>query len=273
SHLLVLPGEEYQEIARQSPKEKLLWGKPDFVVGIPMLFKGAIKGGVILYDIKSADYELEVKRDYLQGLANQIAIFLENTRLYSLVIRDRLTGLFVHTFIEAQLENLLAQAKRYKFPVTFIMLDVDKFKLINDQFGHPIGNELLKAVGHAILGVSRQADMEGRPSTSETPQGVARESDLGGRFGGDEFEVILPHTDKEGALIYAERLRKRIEAVKIEVSPGVEARVTISIGLATFPQDAPDVAKLQGAADTALYSAKALGRNNVVAYQTPPESK
>jgi diguanylate cyclase (GGDEF)-like protein len=214
-----------------------------------MLFQGRLKGAVALYNMKFNDYQMDVKRDYLQGLANQIAIFLENARLYGMVIRDRLTGLYVHSFIEAEMENLIAQAKRYKFPICFIMLDVDKFKQVNDQFGHPAGNKLLKAL-------------------ADTIRSVSRDSDLVGRFGGDEFEILLPHTDKDGGLVYTDKLRKAVEKMEIEVIQGVKVRVTISIGLATYPKDSETVAQLQAAADSALYGAKALGRNCVVLYET-----
>jgi len=214
-----------------------------------MIFKGRVKGAVVIYDVNYGAFQLEAKKDYLQGLANQIAIFLENARLYSMVIRDRLTGLYVHSFIEAELENLLAQARRYKFPVSFIMFDVDKFKQVNDQYGHMAGNKLLKAVAEKLRDCSR-------------------DSDLVARYGGDEFEIVLPHTDKEGGLAYAEKLLKGVRDMELEVGPGLKARVTLSIGLASFPKDAETVAQLQAAADNALYGAKALGRNCIMLYET-----
>lgn len=247
--LLPFWGGEYMRLAQDCPEEAALWGKSTFVLGIPMIFKGRVKGAVIIYDVNYGAFQLDAKKDYLQGLANQIAIFLENARLYGMVIRDRLTGLYVHSFIEAELENLLAQAKRYNFPVTFIMLDVDKFKQVNDQYGHMAGNKLLKAVAEKIRGVSR-------------------DSDLVARYGGDEFEIVLPHTDKEGALVYAEKLLKSVREMELEVSPGVKAKVTLSIGLASYPKDADNVAQLQAAADSALYGAKALGRNCIMLYET-----
>ena len=247
----ILPywGGEYSRLANECPEEKTLWGKSTFVLGIPMIFKGRVKGAVVIYDVNYGAFQLEAKKDYLQGLANQIAIFLENARLYGMVIRDRLTGLYVHSFIEAELENLLAQARRYNFPVTFIMLDVDKFKQVNDTYGHMTGNKLLKAVAEKIKVVSR-------------------DSDLVARYGGDEFEIVLPHTDKEGALVYAEKLLKSVREMEMEVSPGVMAKVTLSIGMASYPKDADNVAHLQAAADSALYGAKALGRNCIMLYET-----
>lgn len=246
---LACPGEDYLKIARGCGAEERLWGKPDYVVAIPMMFKGTLKGAIALYDLSLGDFRLDAKAEYLQGLANQVSIFLENARLYGLVIRDRLTGLYVHSFIEAELENLLAQARRYKFPVSFLMLDVDKFKSINDQYGHAAGNQLLVSLANALKSVSRDAD-------------------LPARYGGDEFEIVLPHTDKEGGRVYAEKLRKAVEETELEIAPGVKVKVTVSVGLATYPHDAPTSAQLQEAADSALYGAKALGRNCIVLYQT-----
>ncbi|HJT24164.1 MAG TPA: diguanylate cyclase [bacterium] len=250
--LTVYSGEEYEEAFRKDPKEKKLWGKPDSVMAVPLAYKGMLTGGIIFYNMDFVD-QLDMKKDYIQGLSNQIAIFLENARLYQMVIRDRLTGLFVHNFIEAELENLLAQARRYKFPVSFLMFDVDKFKGINDQYGHPVGNQLLVAIAQAMRSVSRDAD-------------------LPARYGGDEFEIVLPHTDKDGGKVYAEKLRKAVADIRLEVAPGTEVHVTISVGLATYPDDAPAADKLQQAADNALYGAKALGRNCIVLYQTPAEA-
>ena len=250
--MTVYTGEEYEEAFRKDAKEKKMWGKPDAVMAVPLAYKGMLTGAIIFYNMDFVD-QLDMKKDYIQGLSNQIAIFLENARLYQMVIRDRLTGLFVHNFIEAELENLLAQARRYKFPVSFLMFDVDKFKGINDQYGHPVGNQLLTAIARAMRAISRDAD-------------------LPARYGGDEFEIVLPHTDKEGGRVYAEKLRKAIADIRLEVAPGTEVHVTISAGLATYPDDAPTAEKLQLAADNALYGAKALGRNCIVLYQTPVEA-
>lgn len=246
--LAVYTEEEYGGIFQKSEKEKKLWGKSAVVMAVPLIYKGMLTGAVAFYNIVVAD-QLQMKKDYIQGLCNQIAIYLENARLYQMVIRDRLTGLYVHNFIEAELGNLLAQARRYQFPVSFLMFDVDKFKGINDQYGHPAGNQLLMAVAQAMRSISR-------------------DSDLPARYGGDEFEIVLPHTDKEGGRIYAEKLRAAVEASELELAPGVKAHVTISVGLATYPQDAETAAQLQAAADNALYGAKALGRNCIVMYQS-----
>jgi diguanylate cyclase (GGDEF)-like protein len=185
--------------------------------------------------------------EYLQVLANQIAIFLENADLYTMVATDRLTGLYVHSYIETELDKLVKHSKRYGLSFAFLMFDVDKFKHINDTYGHAAGNLVIQAVAEAIRGVSR-------------------ESDFLGRYGGDEFEIILPHTEKPGALMYAEKLRKATESLEVQLKEELKVRVTISVGVAVYPGDAQDPAKLHSVADNALYRAKAQGRNRVVAY-------
>jgi diguanylate cyclase (GGDEF)-like protein len=246
--LTTFTAEEYIPMAEKCPNEAKLWGKPDFTVAIPMLLQGELKGAVALYDMKSGSFELEAKKDYLQGLANQVAIFLENARLYRQVTLDQLTGLSTHSFIEAEMESLVKQAQRNNIPLSFIMMDLDKFKQVNDHFGHAAGNQVLKAVAQAIRGVSR-------------------EQDIVGRYGGDEFEILLPHTDKAGALAYTEKLRKAVMGMEIVILEGTKIRVTTSAGIASYPADVETAVQLQAAADSALYAAKALGRNCVVGYQ------
>ncbi len=252
---LIFSDEEYAQAAKECGNEAALWGKPDFTAAVPMLYKkGMLKGAVALYNIDSENFQLVSNMDYFQALANQIANFLENARLYGLVIHDRLTGLYVHSYIEAELTSLLARAKTDKFPVSFVMFDVDKFKGINDRHGHPVGNQLLIAVAQIIRNVSR-------------------EMDLPARFGGDEFEIVLPRTDRAGALVYAEKLRKTVEDMELSISKDIAVHASISVGVATYPQDAETVSQLQSAADKALYVSKEKGRNAVTSYSAETDKK
>jgi diguanylate cyclase (GGDEF)-like protein len=123
------------------------------------------------------------------------------------------------------------------------MIDLDRFKALNDDFGHEIGNDVLAGVAPAL-------------------QGALRASDFVGRYGGEEFVVLLPDTDRAGGLEAAEKLRLTMTQVRVA---GVERGVTASFGVATMPDDAPDGAALLRLADRALYKAKELGRNRVEA--------
>ncbi len=140
-----------------------------------------------------------------------------------------------------------SSAQRYGTNLAVIMLDIDRFKLINDRFGHPAGDEVLITIA-AVL------------------RGTLRESDGCGRYGGEEFLLILPESDSENACFLAERTRKNIEALKIaEID---EISITASFGVAVFDPDYPDE-NLISLADKALYEAKKAGRNRVVLAESP----
>jgi diguanylate cyclase (GGDEF)-like protein len=137
---------------------------------------------------------------------------------------------------------MIAQASRSGLHLSAILCDLDHFKEINDVYGHEKGDEALAAAS-AVL------------------RGALRESDLAGRYGGEEFLILLPDTPLEGAMMLAEKLRTGIELVDV---PGVDRKITASFGVASFPADAPDGTALVRTADRALYAAKASGRNCVV---------
>jgi diguanylate cyclase (GGDEF)-like protein len=136
---------------------------------------------------------------------------------------------------------MAAQSARTLNPLAAIMLDLDHFKQVNDLHGHDRGDEVLAAVGTAITS-------------------CVRESDFAGRYGGEEFLILLPESDREGALVTAERLRGAISRLRI---PQENLTVTASLGLAIMPEDAVTGADLLRRADRALYAAKRAGRNRV----------
>lgn len=171
---------------------------------------------------------------------------IANLELEKLAITDGLTGAYNHRHFRTRLEEEFSRAKRYKNPLSCLMLDIDHFKNINDAFGHAQGDVVLKEITDAI-------------------RNSARKIDIVARYGGEEFVVLLPHTDKEGAFIHAERIREAVKGNRC--SDGDTCMmVTVSLGVATFPS--PDVNSaddLVGKADNALYEAKRTGRNKTVA--------
>jgi diguanylate cyclase (GGDEF)-like protein len=167
-----------------------------------------------------------------------------NRELAVLAYRDGLTGLYNHRTFQERLREELARARRYQKPLSLIFGDIDWFKQLNDAFGHPLGDEILRRVGE-ILRV-----------------GEGRESDVVARYGGEEFVLLLPETPKSGAKIKAERL---LAAIRNAGFPGGR-QVTMSFGVASFPEDAKNGAELLGFADHAVYVAKAHGRNQVQIY-------
>ncbi|MEE8408193.1 MAG: diguanylate cyclase, partial [Myxococcota bacterium] len=177
----------------------------------------------------------------------------KNEMLEEMVVRDGLTGLFNHAYFQERLENELCRSERHQHECGLVFIDIDRFKRINDELGHQIGDDVLSGIAELLQGKSRAADDVFR----------LREHDIAARYGGDEFVLILPETPKTGVAIKAERLRHYVEQMTF---PGVEAPVTLSIGVAAYPRDGKDRPFLVRAADTALYAAKRFGRNRVMSY-------
>ncbi len=164
---------------------------------------------------------------------------IANERLAALALTDSLTGLANHRAFHARLGEEVARAKRYATPLSLLLLDVDRFKIYNDTFGHPAGDEALQKIAVVL-------------------QNHARESDLVTRHGGEEFAVLLPQTDRTGTLRVAELLRAAIEEAVWPLRT-----VTISIGVATTSASHVSACALIEAADEALYRSKSAGRNRV----------
>jgi two-component system, cell cycle response regulator len=167
-------------------------------------------------------------------------------RLQYMSTRDRLTGLVNRGFFDNQAEEEMERARRYGRPMSVAMLDVDFFKKFNDSYGHDTGDAVLQLVA-ATLG-----------------EGV-RTNDLAARYGGEEFVLLLPETDRAGAHAELERLRHAVEHAEVSLPERDGPRgVTVSTGIATFPGDGDDAARLLLRADERLYAAKQGGRNRVV---------
>jgi diguanylate cyclase (GGDEF)-like protein len=156
---------------------------------------------------------------------------------------DALTGLPNARAVRDDLKRMIAQAARSELPLAAILCDLDHFKQINDVYGHGKGDEALAAAG-------------------TTMRAALRESDLVGRYGGEEFLILLPDTELEGALVLARKLCDEVGRIEV---PGLDRAITASFGIAAFPADAPDGEMLVRKADRALYAAKSRGRNCVVA--------
>lgn len=161
---------------------------------------------------------------------------------------DELTGIANRRHGMARLDASLAHATRHSFELSLLVLDIDHFKQINDRFGHRAGDEVLKKVSQLV-------------------DQLTRASDTLFRYGGEEFVVILPNTHAQGAMILGDRFRQAIESCPFELNGSQTTRVTASVGVASFPDDARDTTSLFLAADTALYLAKNSGRNRTVHYR------
>lgn len=193
--------------------------------------------------------------DLFQAVANQVAAALENAQLYQrtkeLSARDDLTGLFNRRHFFDNLEKEIQRARRYRRVFSLLMLDLDDFKGYNDTHGHLRGDDALKEVARLLLANSRRADVVGR-------------------FGGEEFVVLLPEVNKQGAAVVAEKMRAAVEQYSFfgrETQPG--GRLTVTLGLVTYPVDSEDGLELVDLADRALYAGKQQGGNRVSASPAP----
>jgi diguanylate cyclase (GGDEF)-like protein len=182
------------------------------------------------------------------SLATQVVVALENARLHHMVERqamvDSLTGLANRRSLEESLRTELARATRFGDSVCVVLADLDDFKSVNDKYGHAAGDEVLKAFAAAL-------------------RKTARESDVAGRWGGEEFALVLPGTDAAGGARLAERARTAIEEHQVEMPNGDFCAVTASFGVAAFPES-HELGEILAAADSALYAAKGQGKNRVV---------
>jgi len=182
------------------------------------------------------------------SLATQVVVALENARLHRMVERqamvDSLTGLANRRSLEDSLRTELARATRFGDSVCVVLADLDDFKSVNDKYGHAAGDEVLKAFAAAL-------------------RKTARESDVAGRWGGEEFALVLPGTDAAGGARLAERARTAIEEHHVEMPNGDFCAVTASFGVAAFPES-HELGEILAAADSALYAAKGQGKNRVV---------
>jgi diguanylate cyclase (GGDEF)-like protein len=190
--------------------------------------------------------------DTLGILSNMLAVAISNATMYENIRQmsytDAMTGLHNYRYFELRLKEEIARARREGTHISLLILDVDYFKNYNDTLGHPAGDEVLRKVGKIL-------------------QSSVRDNDIVARYGGEEFAIILSGAEKNGAVKLAERIREKVEEAafyKEEIQPN--NKLTISLGVATFPDDALNEVELVHNADKALYQAKNAGRNKVVAY-------
>ncbi|HOX44842.1 MAG TPA: diguanylate cyclase [Myxococcota bacterium] len=187
----------------------------------------------------------------LQTIANMAAISIQNAQRYQqlerLATTDGLTGLHNHRRFQELAEELASTSLRYQRPLSMLLTDIDHFKKVNDTYGHPVGDQVLKRVAR-VLG------------------DLARATDRVCRYGGEEFAVLLPETDAEGARMLAERIREEIKQQEHQAADGKPFRVTLSLGICTMPEHARHKQELIDRADQALYHAKRNGRDKAVHY-------
>ncbi|TAA26777.1 MULTISPECIES: sensor domain-containing diguanylate cyclase [Pseudoxanthomonas] len=212
---------------------------------IPLLAQGQQLG--FLY-VSCTDDAFLARVRLIETAAEQLAMALSNLQLQERLriqsIREPLTGLFNRRYLEESLARELARCTRRGLPLALMMMDLDHFKRFNDTHGHPGGDALLEGFGQLLLQLSR-------------------EEDIACRYGGEEFTLILPEATPQAAAERAEQIRAAVETMRVRHLGKDLPAVTVSIGLACFPQDGQEPELLLRSADQALYRAKAHGRNRV----------
>lgn len=212
---------------------------------VPMIFFGD-KVGVLALDSAKRDAFEEADIQPLESVADICAAAIKNTVYFEqaqqLAFKDGLTGIFNRRFFELRIAEELERANRYQQNLAVVMLDIDHFKKLNDEFGHLLGDEVLRQVSQILNDSMRKGDV------------VCR-------YGGEEFALLLPQATPENAAEAAEKVRRNIESHHF---PGVPRRVTISCGVAGHPEFGRTRDEIVAAADAALYAAKQAGRNRVM---------
>jgi diguanylate cyclase (GGDEF)-like protein len=209
---------------------------------VPLIVGGEVIGSVLLNRLTSyADAEKQRIRESV-GQAAPVLANLRNLAVAEIrAATDGLTGLPNKRAATDMLKRIFAQASTTGSPLALLLLDLDHFKQINDQRGHPVGDQVLANVGLVL-------------------RSVLRSRDFAGRNGGEEFAVFLPDTEIPAALEIAERVRAAVAGISL---PGTDVSVTVSIGVSGFPDQASTLDRLERLADAALYLAKRQGRNRV----------
>jgi diguanylate cyclase (GGDEF)-like protein len=243
-----LPGRDLKAMDRQVifDEETQIRGLGALKI-FPLTAGDRILGTLVAGARKKAALDHDVLR-MLEVIAIQAAQAVLRAQLYEQMERmattDGLTGLLNHRTFKSKADELLAHSRRYGRQCSLLLTDVDHFKSVNDTYGHPTGDQVLKGVARIL-------------------REQARDTDVVARYGGEEFVVIMPETDTKGAKVIAERIREAIKAEVFQTEMG-PLRVTMSLGIATAPDNGTDKQQLIDLADQCLYFAKRNGRNQSV---------
>ncbi|MEU8189925.1 sensor domain-containing diguanylate cyclase, partial [Micromonospora carbonacea] len=208
----------------------------------------AALGVLVLYDRLGGDEFDDADLETLRTFAGHAAVAVDNVRVHEeaqrLSLTDPLTGLWNYRYLRESIRREVERASRFGRMLSVLALDLDRFKEVNDTWGHAAGDAVLVEFARRV-------------------RGEIREVDLAFRRGGEEFVVLLPETDARGAAIVAERLgaATRETPVPVESGGGARIRVTVSVGIAVYPDHASTGQQVLDAADDALYAAKAAGRD------------
>ncbi len=220
---------------------------PDTLISVPLTVHGNTMGVINLTDRSNSRPFRSDDLDLLLAIANQMAMSIDNARLHDLSISDGLTELYIRRFFEIRLEDEIKRARRFSFPLTLVMFDVDGLERVNESHGRKAGDVVLYEIARIL-------------------KDSVRATDIPARFGEEEFAVILAHTTADQALIFAERLRERIAAQQIKTL-SAEVKVTVSVGIGEYESGIERHYQLVDHTQKALAQSKAQGRNRTTTWQ------
>ena len=224
-------------------------------ISIPLKINNRTIGILNISDKINGEVFAEEDLHLLTSIGAYASVAIERSKLHQraeelkkISITDVMTGLLNRRYFQERVSEEMERSRRHNLPLSLIMIDIDDFKSINDALGHPAGDEALKITARCI-------------------RSSIRTIDVAARYGGEEFTVILPQTLKSDAHIIAERICTEVQKMDFTYGGNTRRfRMSVSLGLATFPEDAADLENLVRNADTAMYSAKSQGKNQVVLY-------
>jgi diguanylate cyclase (GGDEF)-like protein len=230
-----------------------------FMLGVPLSTDTGAIGFLLLAGRSGREKQLD--NDYsslLSLLGNHVSLIIDKIRLFEetqrMSITDGLTGLYNTRYLYKQLDLEIARSNRYSYVFSVILFDIDNFKKLNDTHGHQAGDDVL----HELAVILRE---------------VSRETDIVVRYGGEEFIIILPNTSESDAINLADRTRIAVEGNIFLRERNGGMSITLSGGIASYPQNAADARSLLDAADSAMYRAKSAGKNKVFCYKGRKDGK
>jgi diguanylate cyclase (GGDEF)-like protein len=216
------------------------------ILCLPLIHRGQRIGVIELLN-KTGGVFTDEDRSLMEMLVRPLAVAIDTIRILDkaerLTITDDLTKLYNYRYLKQYLESEVKRCLRYKKKASLLFIDVDGFKRVNDTFGHLVGSLALSEMGQVL-------------------RKIVRETDVVGRYGGDEFVVVLPETPLNGALVIAERIRKKVEDYEF-VAQDLSIHLTISLGVANCPKHTLTAEGLIKKADAAMYRAKELSKNSI----------
>jgi len=233
-------------------------GKIKSFLAVPIIAGNKAIGSIVLKHCEKEDIYDEHSIEILSTISDFAAVAIENARLFDetkrLATTDPLTSVLNRRALEEVFQKEVAKAQRYDRPLSIIILDLDDFKLFNDTYGHIFGDQALKEMANTLKSSCRKVDVIGR-------------------YGGDEFTIILPETNSSGCIRVAKRLLEHIQNTSLVTPDGNKISVSVSMGIASYPEDTSDPEKLLSLADTAMYRAKLAGGNQYLTISSEVSQK